>query len=250
MFARLRTILIFLAILLTIPQETQINTMVSLSDIKERAQQAVSSDSDDSDGRIDQAEARVQRARQEALEEARKEAQREQVQQRVQQAREEAREEGRAAVEDTDESDTESKGTLAQVADVIETATEQVADADGLAADDIDAAMGTDFDDDGEPLAGELGLQTNDRAAVENDAFGTLGERVTENEQGIASLESEVFGSQSQRQAADSDPMSPGGFGAGFGGVGGAGGGLGGVAADEEERLEQMGFDPDNESGL
>jgi hypothetical protein len=202
--------------------------MVSLSDIKERAQQAVSSDSDDS-GRIDQADARVERARQEAREAARREAQREQVEQRVQQARED----GRAAV---DGADSENKGTLERVSDIIETATEQVADADGLSADDIDTAMGTDFDQDGEPLAGELGLQTNDRGAAENQAFDSLGARVDANEQGIASLESEVFGSGSQQQASRADPMSPGGFGGGLGGV-----------QDEDEMLEQMGFNPDSE---
>jgi hypothetical protein len=147
----------------------------------------------------------VERARQEAREEARREAQREQVEQRVQQAREQAREEGRAAVDgvgddDGADADSEAKGTLERVSDIIETATEQVADADGLSADDIDAAMGTDFDNDGEPLAGEFGFQTNDRAAAENQAFGGLGERVRANEQGIASLEAEVFGVHSNNR--------------------------------------------------
>jgi hypothetical protein len=247
--------------------------MVSLSDIKDRARQAVSSDSTDSDAsRIDQADARVERARQEAREEARREAQREQVEQRVEEAREQAREEGRAAVDgvDTDAGAdaTEGKGALERVTDIIDSAAQQVADADGLAADDIDAAMGVDFDNDGEPLAGELGLQTNDRAAVENDAFGTLGERVRTNEQNITTLESEVFGS-TQQSASRRDPMSPGGGaafagGAAFGGTAGVpaenpGGGFSGGLVELDEGaangsvvetadvpgLEEMGFDPD-----
>jgi DNA anti-recombination protein RmuC len=203
--------------------------MVSLSDIKERAKDAVSRDGD---SRIDQGEARVERARQEAREEARREAQRQEVQERVAQAREEGREAGEQAAND--------RGTLQRVTEAISAATEQVGDNDGQIIDDIDAAMGTDFDGDGEPFGAELGFQTNDRGQAENQAFGTLGERVTTNEQNITSLESEVFGGTSQRQTSDADRMSPGGVGVGFGSV----------AGDEAEMLEQMGFDPDNEGGL
>jgi hypothetical protein len=114
---------------------------------------------------------------------------------------------------------------------VIQTATEQVSErgGDGSVIENIDTAMGTDFDNDGEPLGAELGFQTNDRAGVENEALGTLGERVSQNENNISSLESEVFGSPSSNQQ---DPMSAGLGGGGFG--------------NEEEALRQMGIDPED----
>jgi hypothetical protein len=187
--------------------------MVSLSDIKERAKDAVSRDGD---SRIDQAEARVERARQEAREEARREAQRQEVQERVEQARQEGRKAGQDADSQT--------GTLQRVTEAISAATEQVGDNDGAIIDDIDAAMSTDFDDDGEPFGAELGLQTNDRAEVENEAFGTLGERVSTNEQNITSLESEVFGGSTRQGTSNVDRMSPGGIGGMGGGLGAMGG--------------------------
>jgi hypothetical protein len=190
--------------------------MVSLSDIKSRAKKAVSTDGNDN-SRIDQEQARVERARQEAQ----REAERERVRERVEQAREEA-----------GQQDTDEQGTLNRAAEVIQTATEQVSErADGGSViEDIDQAMGTDFDNDGEPLAAEFGFQTNDRADVENDALGTLGDRVSQNERNISSLESEVFGSPSQRSSNQQDPMSPG-----FGGTG-----------SEKNTLRQMGIDPED----
>lgn len=208
--------------------------MVTLSDIKDRAKQAVSTDGDDNDDsdsrteRIDQEQARIERAREEAREQARRQAARERVQEQVEQAREEGAEAGRqeAGVAD-DAGDGDDRGTLARVTDAIEAATDRVADADGEIIDDIDTAMSTDFDNDGEPFGAELGLQTNDRAEIENQAFGQLGERVTTNEQNITQLEGEVFGGPRQQGTANVDRMSPGGVG-GMGASASAGAGLDG----------------------
>ena len=213
--------------------------MVTLSDIKERAQQAVSTDGDDNDGsdsgteRIDQEQARIERAREEAREQARRQAARERVQEQVEQAREEGAEAGRQEAGVADDAgdgaggNGDDRGTLARVTDAIEAATDRVADADGEIIDDIDTAMSTDFDNDGEPFGAELGLQTNDRAEIENQAFGQLGERVTTNEQNITQLEGEVFGGAQQQGTANVDRMSPGGVG-GMGASASAGAGLDG----------------------
>jgi len=233
--------------------------MVTLSDIKDRAKQAISTDGDDSGSgaeRIDQEQARIERAREEAREEARRQAERERVQERVEDARDVGEEEGEALAGDEPSTATKvvralrkrdpqtgrrvdaeigaddsngNSGTIETVTQAIETATDRVAEAEGEGGviENIDKAMATDFDGDGEPFAGELGLQTNDRAEIENQAFGTLDERVTTNEQNISQLEGEVFGSSRQQATANVDRMSPGGV-DGMGASAGAGAGLDG----------------------
>jgi len=267
--------------------------MVTLSDIKERAQQAVSTDGNDSDDsdssteRIDQEQARIERAREEAREQARKQAERERVKERVEDARDVGEQEGEALAGDDPSTatkvvralrkrdpqtgrrvdaeigeDDDGSGTIETVTQAIEAATDRVAEAEGEGGviENIDKAMATDFDGDGEPFAGELGLQTNDRAEIENQAFGTLDERVTTNEQNISQLEGEVFGSSRQQATANVDRMSPGaGLDGGLEPINGLGGPTGGLsggfgevddgAANESAGapgLQEMGIDPED----
>ena len=151
--------------------------MSKLEKIKERAAQFAERRSD-GDSRIDQAEARVERAR----EEARKEAKRERVQQRAEQAREEERE--RVLNEDRG-----GGGIVSSVVSTIEQASEAVDDGDNERLDDISRAMGTDFDGDGEPFAQEIGFQSAARADAENQAISGLGQQVDRNTGRIAELE-------------------------------------------------------------
>ena len=150
--------------------------MSRLEKIKQRAAQFAERRTE-SDGGIDQGEARVERARQEA----RKEAKRERVQQRAEKAREEERErvlnDGRGG------------GIVSSVVSTIEQASDAVDDGDNERLDDISRAMGTDFDGDGEPFAQEIGLQSAARADAENQALSGLGQQVDRNTGRIGELE-------------------------------------------------------------
>jgi len=151
--------------------------MSRLTQLKERAAEIAAGRTDDS--RIDQAEARVERARQEA----RKEAKRERVRQRAEEAREQERE--RVLNETPGDG-----GIFSSVVSSIENAADAVDDGDNKRIDDVSRAMGTDFDGDGEPFAQELGLQSAARADAENQALRGLGQQVDRNTGRIGELES------------------------------------------------------------
>jgi hypothetical protein len=173
--------------------------MVSLSDIKERAQQAVSTDGDDDDSstaqeqeqeRIDQKQARIERAREEAREQARRQKIREDVQEEVEAAREEGAKEGRRS----------ASTTFERVSDAIQTATERVADTniDDEMFADMEDAFGQDFDGDGQPFGSEIGLGGSPAPM--------------QTEQSVTRMEAETFGQPNQQLVADADRMSPGGL--------------------------------------
>ena len=160
--------------------------MTTFDEIRQRARQALATDDS---GRIDQEQARIERARREA----RRQARRERTQQRVQEARQRERERVLSGKAD--------QGLIDSVTSTLATATDAVADGDGDRADDLRRAMSTDFDGDGDPLAGELGLQSGRRG----DA---LAEQVNDNTGRIDDLETGVEG-----RASDDDlDITPGEF--------------------------------------
>jgi hypothetical protein len=233
--------------------------MSRLSEIKERAQQLkqqVQNRGDEQNlgpdrGTMDQEQARIERARQEA----RKEAERERVKERVQEEREQTKEQVKEGKDPSDDS------IGSRIVETISTAAEAVDDGDNEQLDDVNRAMQSDFDGDGEALGAELGFQTQSRAQEENQALTQLGQRVDDNRDDINSLNR---GSQS---SGGSTGGGGGGFGGGsledmgFGTDDGDGFGAGsledmGISEDDiggglgGGSLEDMGFDADDDGGL
>jgi hypothetical protein len=162
--------------------------MSKLSDIKDSAARLARRRR--GDGRTDQEQARIERAKQEA----RREAKRERVQQRTQQAREQERE---RVLEGKDE-----QGLLSSVASTISTAASAVDDGDNERVDDVRRAMGTDFDGDGQPLADELGLQSSARADAEDKKLGAIEDLANDNASRIGAVEDDLdaLSPQSERR--------------------------------------------------
>jgi hypothetical protein len=169
--------------------------MVDLN-IRERVRRAAGRGGGSGDDeQIDQLEARLERARQEAEREGKREARRERVQQTREEARERAREE--AFTEDE-----QPAGALGRISSAIGNAVDAVDDGDGESLDDVRAAMQTDFDDDGEPFAAEIGLESNAEATQHQQVTGTLANQVNENTASIDFLEAEVSESSGGRGGA------------------------------------------------
>ena len=158
--------------------------MVTIDDIKEKAQRLRSGGGESNlgpdRGTRDQLEARKERARQEARQEALAEQREQEIQQ--------AREQGRAAVSG------EQQSAGKQILDLFSSAAEAVDDGDDEFVDDFSTAMQTDFDNDGDPFGDELGFQTNAREQAENQSFAALNSRADENRTDINSLESAFDG--------------------------------------------------------
>jgi len=136
--------------------------MTTFDEIRQRARQALGADDT---GRIDQEQARVQRARQEA----RRQARQERTQQRVEEAREQERQRVLTGADD--------QGIIASITSTVDAAADAVADNDNERLDDFRSALNTDFDGDGEALADEFGLQSSGRADVEDQLFVGAGPR-------------------------------------------------------------------------
>lgn len=151
--------------------------MTTFEEIRERARQALSADDT---GRIDQEQARVQRARQEA----RRQARQDRTQQRVEDAREQERQRVLTGADD--------QGIIASITSTVNAAADAVADDDDERIDDFRSALNTDFDGDGEPLADEFGLQSSGRADVEDQLFGQLDTITGENAGRLDSIESDL----------------------------------------------------------
>jgi hypothetical protein len=171
--------------------------------IRERVRQLAGRGGDtDTDGEIDQLEARKERARQEARQEAAAEAR----QAEVDEAREQAFKERRSEAFGEDDS---GPGALSRVASAVGNAVDAVDDGDNEFMDDFETAMQTDFDGDGDPFAAELGLQSDRESEQVEQVTGALANQVNENTAGIDMLQQQV------------EP------------TGGRGGGAGGVFADD-----------------
>ena len=188
--------------------------MSKLQQIKERAAEIAAGRQR---GRIDQEQARIERAKQEA----RREAKRDQVQERVEEAREAERE---RVMNDRGD------GLFSSIATAVDNAADAVDDADGERLDDIAQAMGTDFDGDGDPLAAEFGLQSSARADRENTAIQGLSQQVDNNTSRLQSVESAVGRREGTRRRSDgggggvgAGPIDPAEFGFDFGDDGGSG---------------------------
>jgi hypothetical protein len=173
--------------------------MGRLSKLKRRAAQIANRDDDNlgpDRGTRDQQKARIKRAKQEA----RREAKQQKVKERAEQARDQERE---RVLND------EEGGIVSSIATAVETAAENV-DTDGtVGANDLSEAFGTDFDDDGEPFAEEIGLQSAQRGRREDQMLQGLSQQVDRNSGRIDGLEEEDFG-------LGSEPIEPEAF--GFGG--------------------------------
>lgn len=169
--------------------------MTTFNSIKERARSLAQRRNDDdlgpNRGTMDQEQARIERARQEA----RREARREKVQQRTQQARQDERE--RVLNDDGNE------GLFSSVASTLSTATTAVSDGDDDRLDDVQRAMGTDFDGDGDALAGELGLQSARRADAEDRSIGAIEDLANENASRIGSVENDLDALSPQPEQRD-----------------------------------------------
>jgi len=151
--------------------------MTTFDEIRQRARQALSADDT---GRIDQEQARVQRARQEA----RRQARQERTQQRVEEAGEQERQRVLSGADD--------QGIIASITSTVDAAADAVADNDNERLDDFRSALNTDFDGDGEALADEFGLQSSGRADVEDQLFGQLDTTTAENAGRLDSVESDL----------------------------------------------------------
>jgi len=151
--------------------------MTTFDEIRQRARQALGADDT---GRIDQEQARVQRARQEA----RRQARQERTQQRVEEAREQERQRVLTGADD--------QGIIASITSTVDAAADAVADNDNERLDDFRSALNTDFDGDGEALADEFGLQSSGRADVEDQLFGQLDTITGENAGRLDSVESDL----------------------------------------------------------
>jgi len=153
--------------------------MTTFDEIRQRAREALTADDN---GRIDQEQARVQRARQEA----RRQARQERTQQRVVMAREEERQ---RVLSGEDE-----QGLISSINSTLNAAADAVADTDDEQIDDVRSALNTDFDGDGEALANEFGLQSSARADVEDQLFEQLDTTTGENAGRLDSVESDLDG--------------------------------------------------------
>jgi len=151
--------------------------MTTFDEIRQRAREALTADDN---GRIDQEQARVQRARQEA----RRQARQERTQQRVVMAREEERQ---RVLSGEDE-----QGLISSINSTLNAAADAVADTDDEQIDDVRSALNTDFDGDGEALANEFGLQSSARADVEDQLFEQLDTTTGENAGRLDSVESDL----------------------------------------------------------
>lgn len=185
--------------------------MVNISSLRSRVRSAIN---DNGNSRTDQEQARIERAKQEA----RKEALKKKRQQKVEQAREQEREKVLS----------DKRGGLGGIIDSIE-----------------ETAGKIDIDDDGVSLKQEL--QQN--GAVDRELARTtrgLQTQVRTNTNDISSLEKELGAFGGASGSGRSSSSGGGGFGGGFDG----GGASPGSAADEENFLKSMGFDPDDGGGL
>jgi len=151
--------------------------MTTFDEIRERAREALTADDN---GRIDQEQARVERARQEA----RRQARQERTQQRVVMAREQERQ---RVLSGEDE-----QGLISSINSTLNAAADAVADTDDEQIDDVRSALNTDFDGDGEALANEFGLQSSARADVEDQLFEQLDTTTGENAGRLDSVESDL----------------------------------------------------------
>jgi len=189
--------------------------MSKLQQIKERAAEIAAGRQ--RDGRIDQEQARIERAK----EEARRDAKRDQVQERVEEAREAERE---RVMNDR------GGGLFSSIASAVDNAADAVDDGDGERLDDIAQAMGTDFDGDGDPLAAEFGLQSSGRADREDNAIQGLTQQVDNNTSRLQSVEAEVGRRAGTRRRSGgggggvgTGPIDPAEFGFDFGDGDGSG---------------------------